>query len=180
MTTLAQTVFDIAHRLDIAQLERVIDDPLLTGRLRTTDLDERLAAYGQTRRPGLPLLRAMTYERGAEGWTPPDRELEARLWPLVLAVPGMPGAFRQPSLPWRSTGTGRCDILIPDWLTIIEGDGRRWHARVEAFDADRWRDNEAAANGYRTLRFTWVHITHRPTEVINLIERVGTRARQAA
>jgi very-short-patch-repair endonuclease len=48
--------------------------------------------------------------------------------------------------------------LLPEHRLIVEADGRRWHTRVADFDRDRWRDNEATANGYRTLRFTWVHL----------------------
>ncbi|MGH9244633.1 MAG: hypothetical protein ACRD29_10020 [Acidimicrobiales bacterium] len=51
---------------------------------------------------------------------------------------------------------------------------------MDAFDADRWRDNQAAAHGYRLLRFTWVHVTQRPNEVIELIGRVGAQARHSA
>jgi very-short-patch-repair endonuclease len=54
---------------------------------------------------------------------------------------------------------------------IIEVDGRRWHTRVRDFERDLWRTNQAVAHGYRVLRFTWVHFTESPDEVIATIER---------
>jgi very-short-patch-repair endonuclease len=48
-------------------------------------------------------------------------------------------------------GVGRVDLLVEGRL-IVELDGRQFHAD---FEADRYRDAQAAMRGYRTLRFTW-------------------------
>jgi very-short-patch-repair endonuclease len=48
-------------------------------------------------------------------------------------------------------GVGRVDLLVEGRL-IIELDGRQYHPD---FEADRYRDAQAASRGYRTLRFTW-------------------------
>jgi very-short-patch-repair endonuclease len=68
------------------------------------------------------------------------------------------------------------DACIPAWGLVLEADGRRWHARVEDFDRDRWRDNQAAALGLRVMRFTHVHLVHRQLEVIRLIVDAGRTA----
>jgi very-short-patch-repair endonuclease len=56
---------------------------------------------------------------------------------------------------------------------ILEGDGRRWHARVRDFEMDRWRDSVAVAHGFAVQRFTYLHLTRRTREVSGLIAQAG-------
>ena len=58
----------------------------------------------------------------------------------------------------------------------MQADGRSWHARVSAFETDRWRDNQAAAHGLRVQRFTYTRLRHRPDEVVAIIEQAGRTA----
>jgi very-short-patch-repair endonuclease len=177
-TTVAQTFCDIAPRVSVRKLERALDDHLLSqrGPPDLSAFDERVAFYERSRRPGIATVAALVAERQPDGWQPPASELERRLWRLLRRLPGRPRLMRQAPFPWRSAIDGRFDILIPDWRTIVEGDSRRWHARVHDFDRDRWRDNEAIAHGLRPLRFTWAHITQRPKEVLDLVERTASLA----
>jgi very-short-patch-repair endonuclease len=95
------------------------------------------------------------------------------LWKVLVDLPSKPRMLRQAPLSWWKRGAGRADTLLPDWRTIIEADGRRWHARVRDFDQDRWRDNLAQANGYKVMRFTFTHLHHNPAEVRAIIEESG-------
>jgi very-short-patch-repair endonuclease len=169
VTTVAQTIFDLAGRLRPWRTERVLDDALTSHRLSLVDLEQRLEFYLGTRRPGLPVMRALIGERGADGWTPPESELEAMLLRLLARVPGHPRIVRQAPLPWWSSRPGRVDVLLPDERVIIEADGRRWHTRVADFDHDRWRDNQAIAHGHRVMRFTWVHLHDLPDDALALV-----------
>lgn len=179
VTTVAQTLVDLTSRVLLWRLEQALDDALLTKRLAIDDLVERATFYEGTRRPGSPLLRAMVAERTNEGWTPPESSLESALWAVLLSLAGQFRMLRQAPVPWGPEGGGRVDVLLPDHGVVIEADGRRWHARVEAFDRDRWRDNEAAASGLAVLRFTFLHLTLAPRDVADLIERT-VAARQVA
>jgi very-short-patch-repair endonuclease len=114
---------------------------------------------------GLPRIRPLVLERLADGWTPPESELEALLFGLLDRLPEKPHAIRQAGLP----SPGRVDLLLPDHRLIVEADGRRWHTRVADFDRDTWRDNQATANGYGVLRFTWVHLHHLTDDVLGLV-----------
>jgi hypothetical protein len=178
VTSVAQTFCDIAPRVSIARIERALDDHLLSqrGPLDLGVFEERLAFYERTRRRGLAVMTALVAERRPHGWQPPASELERRLWRLLERLPGRPTLLRQAPFPWRPTASGRFDILIPAWRTIVEGDSRRWHARVQDFDRDRWRDNEAVAHGLRPLRVTWTHVTERPADVLELVTRTGALA----
>lgn len=164
VTTIPQTIADITGRVSPWILERTIDDALLEHRMTVPDLAERVEFYDGSRRPHLKLLRDLTAERGVAGYVPPDSELEALLWAGVLAA--VPAEWvRQAPAPWRDRGSCRVDAMAPANKLIIEADGRRWHARIADFDRDRWRDNLAAAHGYRVLRFTHLHLTTMVEEV---------------
>jgi very-short-patch-repair endonuclease len=171
VTTIAQNLFDLASRVSPWRLERAMDDALLDRRLIVDDLQERLEFYDGSRRPGLPRIRPLVFERLADGWTPPESELEAALFALLDRLPHKPHVIRQAALPWRSPTPGRVDVLLPDQRLIIEADGRRWHTRVADFDRDTWRDNQATAHGYGVLRFTWVHLHHLTEDVLDVVGR---------
>jgi hypothetical protein len=181
VTTPAQTLFDIASRITVARLEGTVDDELLRGRLAMDDLEERLAVYAESRRAGLPVMRSLISDRRENGPAPAVSDLERRGDRILRRLHGRPSVVAEASFPWLKGGAGRVDRYLPDHRVIIEFDGRRWHARLRDFDADRWRDNQAAAAGLVVLRFTWVHVTTRPREVLALIEdtRRG-RSAQAA
>lgn len=182
VTTVAQTLFDIVARVDVRRLERATDGALLDRKMAVDELVERLVAHERSRKPGIATWRALVGERAGDGWSPPESVLEALLWDAFERVPGHPDAFRQASPPWWPPGAGRHDIVVPAWRLILEADGRRWHARVHDFDSDRWRDNVAAANGYRVQRFTYTHLTTRLSEVTMTIAAAGaaTTVRAAA
>src|SRR5439155_12396545 len=133
------------------------------------------------RRPGLPVLRLLIEERRAGAPAPPVSELE-RLGDRVLRrLSGSPVIIREASFPWLDRGNGRVDRYLPGEGIIVEYDGRRWHARVESFEKDRWRDNQAVAAGLSVLRFTWAHVTLRPRDVLAVIEQTRRiRSRRAA
>ena len=155
----------------MARLERAVDDALIANKVTIAELEERLDFYVGTRRPGIPRMRALMGERSADGWVPPESELEALLLRMLERLGDAPRIFRQASLPWRSAQPGRVDVLLPDHRLIIEADGRRWHTRVADFDRDRWRDNQAAAHAHRVLRFTWVHLHDLVDESLDLVRQ---------
>ncbi len=182
ITTPAQTIFDIAGRVSIDRLEGATDHLLLKGDMTVADLDERLTTYLDSRRPGLPILRLVIAARRAGGYAVPISELERLGDRILRRLSGSPSIVPEASFPWLLGGAGRVDRYLCEEGIIIEFDGRLWHARVQAFDEDRWRDNQAAAAGLVVLRFTWTHVKLRPREVMAIIERTrrARRARPAA
>ena len=173
VTTVAQTLFDLLPRLSLDRLERTIDGQLLTGGTSIEQLQERRNALDLTRRPRIATWRMLVDERSEEGWSCPESDLESVLWQVFNGLPSHPEIVRQATMPWWKPGQGRVDGLLPTWRTIVEADGRRWHARMSDFDSDRWRDNVAQSHGYRVLRFTYTHLHQRPDEVITIVEETG-------
>lgn len=95
VTTISQTLFDLAARVDPWRLERALDDVLLRRVITVGDLGERLAFYAGSRRQGLPHIRPLIAERRSDGWTPPESELEG---PPALGTGSAPRpADRNPS-----------------------------------------------------------------------------------
>jgi very-short-patch-repair endonuclease len=169
VTSVAQTLFDVVTKLRLDRLELAMDGALLERKVTVDELTDRRHAFESSRRPGIKVWRALVDERSEEGWVPPESQLEQALATVLARLPGDPIVLRQVTMPWWRPGEGRVDSVLPEWRTIVEADGRRWHARVKDFDADRWRDNVAQAHGYRVLRFTHLHLTARPAEVRDLI-----------
>lgn len=180
VTTMAQTLVDVVTQLPISVVERHWDDALLTGKVLVDDLAERAATKVAMRRPGGADAEALVEDRRATEWQKLDSILELLTVPLLRALPPDVQVVLQATMDWWQPGEGRVDIYIPAWRLIIELDGRRWHARVQAFDADRWRDNVAVANGHVVLRFTHAHLTLRPQEVVDLVLAAGASRQRLA
>lgn len=117
-----------SRRATVAQLHEVLC--LTAGRRGNADrrrllLDSRDDAWSPAERAAHILLRA----EGITGWT--------GNYPLWLA--------------------GTCyylDIAFPERKLAIEIDGRAYHSDRDAFERDRWRQNDIVLAGWRVLRFT--------------------------
>ena len=82
--------------------------------------------------------------------------------------------------PWWAPSQ-RIDGAYFNEKILLELDGRRFHARVEAFEADRTRDFRSATRGWLTLRITWLQLTRDPELVIAMLRKtLATRSREAA
>jgi very-short-patch-repair endonuclease len=58
------------------------------------------------------------------------------------------------------------DVIFHKIKLALEIDGRLFHTGAEAFETDRWRQNQLVLNGWCVLRFTWTMIEERPETVL--------------
>ncbi|PKQ18060.1 MAG: hypothetical protein CVT68_05355 [Actinobacteria bacterium HGW-Actinobacteria-8] len=65
-------------------------------------------------------------------------------------------------------GVGRVDLLVAGRV-IVELDGWEHHGTPSAFAADRRRDREAIARGYRVLRFTYSDVVGKPKGLVTAV-----------
>lgn len=65
-------------------------------------------------------------------------------------------------------GVGRVDLLVARRV-IVELDGWEHHGTPSAFAADRRRDREAIAQGYRVLRFTYSEVVSDPAGLVAVV-----------
>lgn len=169
----ADTVITLARDLDRDRLASVIDDGIAGRLLTVSDLENALHRWSGW--PGLTKLRPLLHERGESAYQPPTSELE-RLLRKVLDQPVLPAHIRQ--VPFRFAAAAMTvDAYIPAWRLIVEADGRRWHTRIADFERDRVRDNEAAANGFAVLRFTYRMLRDQPDQCLATLLRTGMSRR---
>ncbi|MGH8936962.1 MAG: type IV toxin-antitoxin system AbiEi family antitoxin domain-containing protein [Acidimicrobiia bacterium] len=166
-TSLPRTIVDLAGVLRAGRLEQIIDHCLVTRAVDLGVLTETLSVVARRGKPGVQRLREILATRGP-GLEVPESVLELKLLKLLLAAQ-LPDPVQQFSIPWHDARPGRVDLAYPEALLLIEADGRRWHTRSEAFEADRRRDNLAVLAGWRVLRFTWRDIAERPGEVVAIV-----------
>ena len=68
------------------------------------------------------------------------------------------------------------DFLWRGQRLIVEVDGRAAHHTRRAFEADRARDAELTASGYRVMRFTQRRLEREPAVVADELRRAGAPA----
>lgn len=113
----------------------------------------RDAVAAHPNRPGNPARRRLLHESRDEPWSEAERQVHGQ-----LRAAGLKG--------WRAnygveTSTGYVyflDIAFPDDLLVIEVDGYEFHSSRDAFERDRVRQNDLAADGWTVLRLTWAMI----------------------
>lgn len=108
--------------------------------------------------------------RANESWSPPRPPFDS-LWERRLDT-AMRGRGLKP-IPQYPVGSRYLDFAIdPDGIKLdVEVDGRRWHEGPDGGRkvADRLRDAELTARGWRVIRF-WVHELEQDTE--GCLERI--------
>ncbi|MCU1380573.1 MAG: Protein of unknown function (DUF559)/Domain of unknown function [Acidimicrobiales bacterium] len=167
VVTLARLCFELAATEHPKRTDRAIDNALLLG-MSIDSLAEVVGTLAKRGRPGSAVMRRGVAKRG-EGYVPPASELEA-LGLEALRAGGLPEPVRQLDA-GGETWAGRVDYAYPAARLLIEFDGRRhWQALLEA-QADRRRDAELVAAGWRVLRITWEMLTQDPAGVARLVAR---------
>lgn len=167
VVTLARLCFELAATEPRGRVERAIDNAQLLG-MSIDSVAEVVGSLGKRGRPGTAMMRELVSTRG-DGYIPPASELEA-LGFRVLREGGLPDPVRQLDVGGESW-IGRVDAAYPEAKLVIEFDGRRhWQVLLEA-QADRRRDAELVAAGWRVLRITWEMLTTDPEGVVRLVRQ---------
>jgi hypothetical protein len=166
VTSVARTLLDLAEVLSLRQLRYAIEQ---TERLRLFDLRalQRLMARSHGRR-GLKPLKLLL----AENIEPPDaRNILERVFLDICRAAGFP----EPAL--NVVVAGYCvDAFWPHAGLIVELDGRETHEIWAQAEADRIRDAELQAAGYRVIRLTYRRVTNAPDEVVALLQQFLSQA----
>lgn len=165
VVTLARLCFELAATEHPKRTERAVDNALNMG-MTLESFAEVVGSLAKRGRPGSAVSRKLVADRG-EGYVPPASALEA-LGFEVLRAAGLPDPVRQLDV-GGSAWVGRVDCAYPAARLLIEFDGRRhWQVLLEA-QADRRRDAELVAAGWRVLRITWEMLTTDPEGVVRLV-----------
>jgi hypothetical protein len=173
-TTAARAVVELGAGHEAATVGRVADDLVRLGRTSYAAISSVLAAVARPGKPGMePVIHMLEARR--DGYVPPASELERALF-ATLDAGGLPPPVRQLPLPGRGPIVGVADGGYPDAKIVLEADGRRWHARVDASRRDRERDAQVVRAGWVPLRFLYEQINEDPAGVCAVV--ADTRAQR--
>jgi very-short-patch-repair endonuclease len=165
VTTPARTLLDIAETMSARQVEQALARAL---RMRLVTRDEmRAMVERHPRHRGAPLLRALLAMEDGPAFT--RSEAEEKLL-LLIRDAGLPA----PELNGLVFGH-EVDFLWRSMRVIAEVDGYAFHNSPRSFAADRRRDAEMAAAGYRVLRFTWADVTEAQLSTVRRLAQALAR-----
>lgn len=160
-----RTLMDLATVMGPERLARTLERAEVLRILNLAALEGLLDRHGS--RPG-----SRTLARTLEALTSPNytrEELERRFLALIDRH-GLPRPLVNHPL-----GPFVADFLWPEAKLIVETDGNEHHGTRAAFERDRARDAQLAADGYLTLRFTYRQVTFDPDTVATTVARVLAR-----
>lgn len=169
VTDEAETVMTLAGQMRDDRLASLVDWLLARKSCTVEELARVVDANAGAR--GVARLRPIVEYRLPDAYQPPTTELERLLY-RILSDPRLPAYVRQMPMSYQRVDA-TVDAYIDAWRIIVEGDGRRWHTRQADYDRDRLRDNEAVAQGYAVLRFTYRMLRDTPEQVIDTLLRTG-------
>lgn len=151
VTTPARTLLDLAE----TETERVVEQAYASALRMQLVTPETMVGIVE-RHPahrGAPLWRRLLADPGGPAFT--RSEAEEKLLDLTRSA-GLP----RPELNVDVLGHD-VDFVWRDMRVVAEVDGYAFHASARSFAADRRRDAELTAAGYRVLRFTWADLGER-------------------
>jgi len=166
VTNVERTLVDLGADLRPDPLQRTIEDLLIARRTTLVRIEAMFGELATRGRPGVARVRTVLGRLDDE--PPTESELEAMFCRLLerhrLLTPR-----RQASFDWLAGGAGRVDFWYPDHHLVVELDGRRFHARSAAYEADRRRDQQALIHGIRTVRFPHRQLTTDRRSVVDVM-----------
>lgn len=164
-TSLARTVIDLSDPQDPWEALSVLDDAIARGARRAW-VHHRAAALANGR-GGVTLIRDATAR---------DAASEFRSW-LERAAAHVFRAGGLPPSSWNARVRdgrgliGIVDALWSEWDVIAELEGLRFHTTPSQRRRDAERFNRLGDANYRTRRFTWEDVVHRPVHVVETLFR---------
>jgi very-short-patch-repair endonuclease len=166
VTSVVQTLIDLATILTRDQLERVIGQADAKNVIRADALRERLETEDGR---GARTLKE-TLDR--DSFVLSHSELERLFIPLAERA-GLPRPESQ-----RQLGSARVDFYWPELNLVVECDSLRYHRTQLQQAEDRARDHAHLLAGRTCLRFTHHQVAHEPGHVVAVL--ASTRTAQPA
>ena len=166
VTTPARTVFDLAGIVRPGRTERAMDVALAERLCTRADLHQVFFALARQGRRGTVVMRELLEARGA-GYVATASQLE-QLGRQVFRRGGLPAPRFEVDL-GSVAWIGRVDAVWSQQKVVVELDSRKHHTQLLDREADRRRDNELMAAGWRVLRVTWDDLRLRPDQVVRWI-----------
>jgi very-short-patch-repair endonuclease len=156
VTSPARTLLDLAEFVTQRELERALDEALVSRLVRRGQISELLTrARG---RPGRAFLRALLARQ--TGPTRTRSEAEERFLAVIRSA-----QLPEPEVNVRIQGY-EVDFLWRAQRLVVEIDGFKFHSSRVGFERDRGKDARLQAAGLMTMRVTWIQIEEESSAVI--------------
>ncbi len=182
VTTPARTLWDLASTLGPTLHREVVTQQLTVGKPIPQQLVACHQSMARQGRNGTKQMRELLLSI-VDDEPFPESELELRVLAALIEL-GAPALQRQFKPPWYDGVRGVVDFAEPVGKTIIEADGRRWHASELSRRRDLQRDLLAGTHGWFVYRVGWHEVVHRSDTVMNdlatLLRRRHDLARSTA
>lgn len=158
VTTVAQTLIDLATRRDRATMERMVNEADRLNRITPPAL--RRALDSHRGEPGVAVLRKLLDRRTFQMTR---SELERYFLPQAERA-----GFPLPLTKQWVNGF-EVDFYWPELGFVVETDGLRYHRTPAEQARDRLRDQAHTAAGMRNLRFTHEQVRYEPDHVLSTL-----------
>lgn len=167
-TGLTRTLVDLGAVMPLERVQQAIDDAVRRRLCTWDDLLHTLAMHSRKGRNGVGAFRAILEE--CYGTAIPDSNFN-RLVERLLIANGLP----RPTIEHvvrdsHGKELGRLDLAFEPQLVGIELDSRRFHLNAAAFEHDRARQNRLELQGWLILRYTWLHYTRTPQQLVHDVD----------
>lgn len=147
--------------LSLREALSVGDSALASGQVPIAQLEERVARFRGPRRVLARRRLTMLNANAANAFESSCRAL--------LIEAGIHGFEPQVEIRHRGKWIGRVDLAHRLLRIVIECDGFEHHGSLDAMTRDCIRHTRLVASGWRTLRFTWYQVMHRPDWVLEQV-----------
>jgi Transcriptional regulator, AbiEi antitoxin/Protein of unknown function (DUF559) len=167
VTTLAQTLFDLAAELSLQAFEAALREAEYLHRFRLDALEQLLVAHPGRR--GATKIKACLRRLGRGPIGRARRGLEVRFAALLteadLPMPKLNALLDLDGFKLEA------DCLWRDQRLIVELDGGAAHGTRMAFESDRERDRRLQVAGWRVIRVTWRQLDE-PATLLEDLQRL--------
>lgn len=176
LTTIDRTMLDLAAVTPRGRFEIMFDDAL-DRRLTSWDrLQSAVEIHARRGRSGVSVMRTLLLERG-DGLAATQSTLERR-FVAFCRHRGLPEPDLQHPLVWRGRVVGLVDACYRSERVVVELDGRRNHTQLTHRERDLVRDQQAAAQGWLTVRVSWRQLHEQPDALEERLSAVLRSRRQ--
>ena len=172
VTSVSRTIVDLSPCLTKKHIAAILDSVVADQRICFEDVELVVDQVARRGKPGIQKMRSILEERQSG---PPNSSPLERRGAEVLQAGGLPEPRFEFPIPWDLDR--RFDAAFPVERLAIEWDSRRWHELADAFSRDRERDRQALVHGWRVVRFTWIDVTERPAEVVEIVRALLNQSR---
>jgi hypothetical protein len=175
-TGLTRTLVDLGAVQPLEIVRQAVDDAIRRRLCTWEDVTHTLAMHSKRGRNGVGTLRQIV--EAHLGTAIPDSHFNRIVERLLVGSGLEPPVVEHVVRDAHGAELARLDLAYPPEKVGIELDSRKHHLTDVAFEHDRLRQNRLELAGWLILRYTWLHYTRTPNQLVNDVA-VALRTRRA-